>query len=403
MDLKQKFAIPSQDTVLGGLMMQKNHALWGASLLVIAVVLLHGRSVHGEIRMLSARLDGECAQSGSAALGWAELTLDTDTGELTYAIAYEGLESNEFLAHIHGPIEQACGNVGSGNIVVELPIGSPKAGTAILTPQQQQDLLQGLDYVNIHTVIHSVGEISGVVQNLQKSRAVSVVAPAPPAAAGVPVEQAIRVRLKDLYQDVTELPVLGCPERTGLPDLSAFEGDTSYRWFGEPRVVSDGTVPPSRDYLVAPLQCCPYFRDWTPAGLSADFGVDVDTQVIHAVGPAVVPCSFYEVQFVDSSCADLTDEGCYTYPMFIRTGKWADVIPSFSTAGQPNFLDISAVVNCYKSIPMPGGQNQLRCQLRGNDVSLDDPVNFLQISAAVDGYKSLPYPESGPTACGPCP
>lgn len=385
-------------------MVRQRQLLYGSALLIVCVVLCNGQRVDAGIRMLSARLDGECAQSGSSALGWAEFALNTDTGELAYTVVYANLESNEFAAHIHGPVEQACGNVGIGDYFLVFALGTPKTGSVMVTPEQQAGLLQGLYYINIHTDSHPNGEIAGVIQNMQKSRGVSVIVPSPPpAAASVPAEQAIRVRLKDVYADVNEDPVSGCPERLGLPDLSAFEGDTSYRWFGPPRVVSDGTVPPDADYLVAPLQCCPFFRDWTPSALSAEFGANVDTTVIHAVGPAVVPCSFYEVQFVDSSCADLNDEGCYTYPMFVETGKWADVIPTFNGAGQPNFLDVNALVGCFKSIPMSGGQNKLRCLIKGNELPLDDPVNFVQINAAVEAFKMLPYPEVGPDPCGPCP
>jgi hypothetical protein len=382
--------------------MKEGTGQWATALFVVG--LLHGgRAADAEIRMLSVRLDGECAQSGSASLGWGEFALDTETGELSYTVAHDDVGAGELGAHIHGPIEQACGFVGNGDIVVFFPFGSPKIGSVTLTPQQQQGFLQGLYYVNIHSNEHGFGEIAGVIQNMQKNRGVSVIVPPPAATAGGAVSRAVRVHLRDLYADVTVDPVAGCPQRFGLPDISVFEGDTSYRWFGPPIVVSDGTAPPNADYLVAPLQCCPHFRDWSPAGLAAEFGGDMDVGVIHAVGPAVVPCSSYAVQFVDSSCADLDDEQCYTYPTFVRTAKWGDIVPSFNWEGEPNFLDIGAIVNCYKSIPMPGGQNKLRCQIKGNELPLGEPVNFIHINAAVQAYKGFPYPDPGPAPCGPCP
>ena len=54
--------------------------------------------------------------------------------------------------------------MGMGDAFLSLPIGNPKIGSAILTAQQQQDLLAGLTYVNIHTDGFDQGEISGEIE-----------------------------------------------------------------------------------------------------------------------------------------------------------------------------------------------------------------------------------------------
>ena len=376
--------------------------LVGLRLAVVgAVVAATASRAFGEIRVFSTLLDGECAATGSAGRGWGEFTLDMDTGELTYRIFFGSLSSSPYDAHIHGPIEQACGSSGSGDIVVGLGVASP-TGSAVLSPQEQSELMRGLYYVNVHTSNFTFGEVAGVLQHVHKNRTISVAAPPSPAAAGA-AAQGVRVRLRRMYIGSGENAVRGCPARTALPDLAAFEGATSYRWLGPPTVVSDGTVPPNADYLVASLQCCPYFRDWTPEGLAAEFGDDVDVAVIHAVGAAVVPCSAYEVQYVDASCTDLNDEECYTYPLYVQTAKSGDIVSPYGFTGQPNFNDIAAAVACFKAIPMPGGQNKLRCLLRGNDLPLADKVNFTDISRVIAAFRVLPYPEPGPASCDPCP
>ena len=54
--------------------------------------------------------------------------------------------------------------MGNGDVVFGLSIGSPKIGSATLTAQQQQELSDGLFYVNIHTDDFVSGEISGEIE-----------------------------------------------------------------------------------------------------------------------------------------------------------------------------------------------------------------------------------------------
>lgn len=122
-----------------------------------------GSAALGEVLHFRADLDGACAATESSATGTGTFTLDTATGFFQYEISYSGLSSPEQNAHIHGPIEEACGSLGGGAIVVILPGGNPKNGATVFTSQQQQELSDGLYYVNIHTVNFSAGEIAGVI------------------------------------------------------------------------------------------------------------------------------------------------------------------------------------------------------------------------------------------------
>lgn len=113
---------------------------------------------------LHAEISGTCAGTGSPGTGTGTFTLDTDTGLLEWVIVFSGLTSIEWAAHIHGPISPGCGAMGMGNAFVSLPTGSPKIGSTTLTAQQQQDLLDGLLYVNIHTDAFDQGEIAGEIE-----------------------------------------------------------------------------------------------------------------------------------------------------------------------------------------------------------------------------------------------
>lgn len=234
---------------------------------------------------------------------------------------------------------------------------------------------------------------------LPSSRAVSIRIPA----SSWGIFRAIRVRLKRLYIDSTEDPITGCPVRTTQPDLSAFDGEI--RWVGPPHAFPENAVPPQPDFIASELQCCPYFRDWAPDSLIDEFGPDIDAGLIHLYGKEVVPCSVYEVQALDPCCTDLQDESCYTTITTIETSDWGDVWPPQNVVGQPSFIDISKVVDKYKSVafdpgpPVAGAPRKVGAMLHGNVPPLNDSVSFLDINLAVDAYKTIPYKEQGPTSC----
>lgn len=110
--------------------------------------------------------------SGFSPSGTGLVTLDTDTNELTFEITYQGLTGDIVSpgAHIHGPA--AAGSTAgvfvflaggtSGNPLPQPPSGV-LTGSAILTDTQEQWVLDGLAYVNIHTAQNGAGEIRGQV------------------------------------------------------------------------------------------------------------------------------------------------------------------------------------------------------------------------------------------------
>jgi hypothetical protein len=78
---------------------------------------------------------------------------------MTYDISFMNLSANETISHVHGPAEPGV----TAGVAVDLPIGTPKVGDVMLSVQQQEDMLAGLYYVNIHSVNCVGGEIRGQI------------------------------------------------------------------------------------------------------------------------------------------------------------------------------------------------------------------------------------------------
>jgi hypothetical protein len=102
---------------------------------------------------------GTCGAGGSGT-GTATITLDTDTNLLSWSVSWSGLSGAATLQHFHGP---ALPNQNAG---VQVGIGvdsNPVVGAAVITDQQESDLLNELWYVNLHTTNFAGGEIRGQV------------------------------------------------------------------------------------------------------------------------------------------------------------------------------------------------------------------------------------------------
>jgi hypothetical protein len=100
--------------------------------------------------------------NASPAFGVAFVTFTAETGALCFSISYEtfNLTSPETDAHFHAPGPPGV----NAPVIIPLPTpGSPKNGcvTPGLTEDLQLALVQGLWYVNIHTVLNPGGEIRG--------------------------------------------------------------------------------------------------------------------------------------------------------------------------------------------------------------------------------------------------
>ena len=113
---------------------------------------------------LTASMDGPQANagagSGSAGTGLGTITYDPDTNTLTWSITWSGLEGTPTLMHFHGP---ALANQNAGVTVDTGVAGPPVVGNTVITDDQEDDLMAGLWYLNLHTSAHGGGEIRGQV------------------------------------------------------------------------------------------------------------------------------------------------------------------------------------------------------------------------------------------------
>ena len=99
----------------------------------------------------------------SAGSGACTVTLDDVTGSVTVSGFYTGLTSNATLAHIHGP---APVGVNAGIIVTLTHTGGTSgtiSGGGTLSPANITNMLNGLTYVNVHTVNNGGGELRGQI------------------------------------------------------------------------------------------------------------------------------------------------------------------------------------------------------------------------------------------------
>ncbi len=197
-----------------------------------------------------------------------------------------------------------------------------------------------------------------------------------------PEQKAIRVRLVSLHHVN--------PPYTGGPSVpfASFEGQ--YRWVGPPTqyVESTGTNVP---LYASSLQCTPHYQDWSSLGY------------LHVTGSAIVPSSQYDLQFVPASCVG-NEDACadISSPLSLATTRWGDIELEFNPpagSAQPDFGDVAAMVNKFKSAP--GAPIKARALLAGDDAfgnispsTLGLDLSFSHISACVDSFRGKPYPFS---------
>lgn len=147
---------------------------------VLAAILMSfaGTAASATLIDLTATINGAQANagagSGATGTGSGAMTLDTDTNLLNWNISWNGLTGAVTAIHFHGP---ALPNQNAG---VQIALGniSPAISNAVLTDQQETDLLAGLWYINIHTAAFPAGEIRGQVMIDRNDQSDSVPAPA---------------------------------------------------------------------------------------------------------------------------------------------------------------------------------------------------------------------------------
>ncbi len=91
-------------------------------------------------------------------------TFNESTNMLSYNVTWSGLTAMASAAHFHGPA--MAGATASPVVTFTLNnngTSGSASGTATLTDTQEQDLLAGKWYVNVHTPNNGPGEIRGQV------------------------------------------------------------------------------------------------------------------------------------------------------------------------------------------------------------------------------------------------
>ena len=113
---------------------------------------------------LKAQLAGarEVPPNNTQGKGEVTATFDTATKTLSWKGDYSGLTGPAIMAHFHGPADPGK----NAGVVIPIFTNAPSAkspfeGSATLTDQQEQQLLAGEWYVNVHTDANKAGEIRG--------------------------------------------------------------------------------------------------------------------------------------------------------------------------------------------------------------------------------------------------
>jgi hypothetical protein len=170
-------------------------------------------------------------------------------------------------------------------------------------------------------------------------------------------------------------------------DFSAYEFGASctdpngcMRWIGRPRSYPYSSSNPSLGYFrAARVQCTPDYYDWSPEG------------AFYVIGSEVVPSSTYELE-------ELSQVGDVLRTQTLRTARYGDVAAPFSpTAGQPDALDVTGLVNRFRGLS--GAPARTWAQLQPNVPTLTGEVSGLDVTIGVDAVRGFAYPYSGPCRC----
>lgn len=127
-----------------------------------ASIVLLGPAASAESILMTATLAGtnEVPPNDRSATGSASLNYDSESGELSWRIDYDGLSGPLIGAHIHGPAGS------SANAGILLPLDEkqkPIIGKLVLSDEQAAHMLEGNTYINLHTEAHPGGEIRGQI------------------------------------------------------------------------------------------------------------------------------------------------------------------------------------------------------------------------------------------------
>jgi len=158
--------------------------------------------------------------------------------------------------------------------------------------------------------------------------------------------------------------------------------DSGFRYVGEPFEAPDEDVSqPNLMFWAAPLECEPYFFDWGSLGAFSIYGAEI------------IPSSEYQLQRADETCADLSDEACWSAPITLTTGVFGDVCRYFANEPgappQPDFNDVACMVS--KFLATPGAPPKRQVQIQPNVVFPIRGIDFRDISMDVQSLIGQPY------------
>ena len=129
------------------------------ALLVLPLVFAAPASAQNQF--FTATLDGlqETPPVVTPATGFGSFVIDTTANTLTFHIEFSGLLAPENNAHIHGFAPPGT----PAGILYPLPAGSPKTGVITYLESEEQGILTGQTYVNVHSTMFPAGEIRGQI------------------------------------------------------------------------------------------------------------------------------------------------------------------------------------------------------------------------------------------------
>jgi len=160
-------------------------------------------------------------------------------------------------------------------------------------------------------------------------------------------------------------------------------------WVDQPQAISENGgkivhTPGWPDFMGAYLECPPdrHCMDWSTAG------------VLHVTDDEILPDAVYHVQAID--CADdPQDEGNYTAPLVIPTGKWGDICGAFVDGqwwppdGSVDIVkDVTAVLDKFRNLE--GVLIKARTDLEPN--LPDWLVNISDTTYVLDAFRGFAYP-----------
>jgi len=294
----------------------------------------------------------------------ADGVFDRDRGPFTIAIAFEN----------------PCEEWGAGGVLTvdNVSLSPAPFGTGV------DEWSVAVSFINEVATWDTGGTL--VVDNLNLVESSTVVPPPLTAAAGPAGNRYLRI----------EAPGGGAEEaiRVKLVSLDGFAlPSPDFLWVGPPvDAPEEDSTQPGLTFKAAGLSCTPHYQDWSTVG------------IINVYGAEIMPGSEYAVQRVDVSCADTADEGCYSAPLVMLTGKYGDVWPLFEhpdNPPQPDFGDIAALVQKFLAAGPVAAPIKAVAQLQPNNVFPDRAIDFRDIATCVEAFLGVPYAanNTGPCEC----